>query len=544
MSDYNRNSPLTGAVASAFIKSFEEELKSDSYAVVLSQSPVSEIAGEAFSPQRDYNSVNGLLLATLPEWSVARCAKRYQWKKNTKFESWKSTENMFGKRFYCDYRIDEGINAGAWAVQLCVHAPDNGTASINPPDKISATPFETPDGYRWITLFTITGRLRQFVDNKVIPVPDQLDLEERYKKYRSSDPALIKRELEQISKKEGGKIIAVNITDYDTVRKLRWENKPSLTVTASPGNAGRDANIQPRFSYVADSNYPDNAGWQLDGFDILDGGSGYNTSDSYSLRFTAEPKQTQFNVVKVTTLDHIFGGDRLTFPDGKTQQDSLIKMSITGPIGFADAQAILYADILRLNMLITADQVKETLPDDATISSVSLVKDPYIYGKKASVTKSGYETGEGSNVKVFKAYDVVKVSSSSAIANNSKVSATEDSGTGKRGSGQIVSSKTTGSVTEYTVINSKNFSAGSEIYNTTKGGSNTVTPSTQVTLTFSTKTGSGATTQTITSVEESPVSFGEETKVLGVFDFNDTALERAREGILIRLSLTNDGYIK
>lgn len=544
MSNYNRNSPLAGAVANSFIKSFEEELKSDSYAVVLSQSPVSEIAGEAFSPGRDYNSTNGLLLATLPEWSVARCAKRYKWKKDDLFVSWQSTENMFDKKFYCDHRITEGQYAGAWAVQLCIHAPNDGTRSVVPPNKISATPFSTSDGYRWITLFTLSGRLRQFVDTKVIPVPDQLDLEDRWKEYRSSDPVLVKRQLEKISKKEGGKILSVKITDYLTVRKLRWEEKPSLTITSSPGTAGRVAEIRPNLTYITDSNYPENTGWQIDSFDIINGGSGYNTSDAYSMKFSTEPKQTQLNTVKATTLDNIFGGARFTYPDGKVQTDSLIKMSISGPIGFADAQAILYADTLRLNMIITADQIKENLPDGVDISSVSLVKDPYINGKKASAIKSGYETGSGSNVKVFKAFSTVKVSSASAIANNSKIGATEDSTTSKAGSGQIAASTTTGSVTEYVVLNGKNFAVGSKLFNSTSGGVGSLTPSSAVTVGFSSKGGGGATTQTITEVVESPVSFGEETKVLGTFDFNNTPIERAREGIIIRLSLTNDEYIK
>ena len=544
MSDYNRNSPLAGAVASSFIKSFEEELKSDSYAVVLSQSPVTEIAGDNFSPQRDYNATSGLLLATLPEWSVARCAKRYKWKKDDLFVSWQSTENMFGKKFYCDHRITEGQYAGAWAVQLCVHAPNDGTRSVVPPNEISATPFETSDGYRWITLFTISGRLRQFVDTKVIPVPEQMDLNSRWKEYRSSDPVLVKRQLEKLSKSEGGKIVSVKITDYPTVRKLRWADKPSLQILSNPGSGGREAKIRPNLTYITDSNYPDNSGWQIDSFDIIDGGSGYNTNDAYSMTFSTEPKQTQFNTVKATTLDNIFGGSRFTYPDGTVQSDSLIKMSISGPIGFADAQAILYADILRLNMVISAEQIKENLPDGVNISSVSLVKDPYIDGKKASETQSGYEIGSGSNVKVFKAYDTVTVSSASAIADNSKIGATVDDTTGKAGSGQVVSSTTTGSETEYIVVNGKNLTSGSKLYNSTSGGTNAVTPSSAVSVGFASKGGGGATTQTITKVTESSVSFGEETKVLGTFDFNDTPIERAREGIIIRLSLTNDEYIK
>ena len=262
------------------------------------------------------------------------------------------------------------------------------------------------------------------------------------------------------------------------------------------------------------------------------------------MTFSTEPKQTQFNTVKATTLDNIFGGSRFTYPDGTVQSDSLIKMSISGPIGFADAQAILYADILRLNMVISAEQIKENLPDGVNISSVSLVKDPYIDGKKASETQSGYEIGSGSNVKVFKAYDTVTVSSASAIADNSKIGATVDDTTGKAGSGQVVSSTTTGSETEYIVVNGKNLTSGSKLYNSTSGGTNAVTPSSAVSVGFASKGGGGATTQTITKVTESSVSFGEETKVLGTFDFNDTPIERAREGIIIRLSLTNDEYIK
>ena len=438
VNNYNRNSPLTGAVASSFIDAFQKEMKSNSYALMLSQSPNDDISGEAFSPQRDYNSVGGLMLATLPEYSVARCAKRHKWVSKDRFVSWKSTENMFGKKFYCDHRITTGKNAGAWAVQLCVNTPVDGTPSVNPPDQISATPFKTADGYEWLTLFVISGRLRQFVDSKVNTC-SRSDVHKMRsgKQYRSTDPVLIKKDLEESSRKEPGKIIAVNISDYDSIQKLRWEEKPSVLLNNAPGDGGRDANIRGIFRYISDSNYPDNQGYQLTGFEIIDGGFNYNTADAYSMTFNLSPKQTQFNTVKVTTLDHIFGGSRLTYPSGKVQKDSLIKMSISGPIGFADAQALLYADILRLNVLITTDQINSIIPENTNISSISLVKEPYIEGVKASQKlkkNKGYEA-PSNDVTVYKAYQKVKTTSSSAIANNSFVRATSDAN-GKKGSGQ------------------------------------------------------------------------------------------------------------
>ena len=558
VNDYNRNSPLTGAVASSFIKAFQDEMKSNSYALVLSQKPNDDISGEAFSPQRDYNSVAGLMLATLPEWSVARCAKRYKWTPKSTFVSWKSTENMFGKKFYCDHRITSGKYAGAWAVQLCINTPLTGTVSVNPPDQISATPFKTADGYEWMTLFLISGRLRQFVDSKVIPVPDQMSIDEEWKKYRSTDPVLIKKDLEELSRLEPGKIMAVNISDWDSIQKLRWEDKPTLLLNNSAGGSGRDANIKANFRYITDSNYSDNQGWQLTGFDIIDGGYGYNTSDAYTMSFNSSPKQTQMNTVKVTTLDHIFGGARLTYPNGKVQKDSLIKLTISGPTGFADAQAILYGDILKINILVSADQIKENLPDGLDISSVTLVKEPYIEGVKASKKlkkTKGYES-PSNDVKIYRAYDKITTTSSSAISNKSFVRTTASSA-GKKGSGQIASSSTVGSSTEYIVINGKNFEVGGKLYNATQGGTNSFTPESSSVKQYGisdatalskgtgySTTDSSASEQTITAISLSPVSFGTETQVMGTFDFNDTEIERSREGVLVKLTLTNDDYIK
>lgn len=542
-STFSRNSPLAGVAAEAFIKTFEEDLLrgENSYALILSQEPDAQIAGEKNSPMNTHNALDGIMGVVLPEFSATVGTKRWKWEPADNFTPWDSTVNMFGKRFYCDHRITDGPNAGAHGVWLLLDKPADGSGTTTPPSKLSYEPVKGIDGYVWKFLYLISGIERRFLDSGFLPVPKTISVTDEWKKFSSTDPRLTNKQVEEDSRKNlAGTISSLQISDYNTWKNLRWNVKPQFFVTEDPGTDGRSAKIKPIMHYVDDTNFPDNSGWKITNFEVTDGGKNYSPFAAFSLYVTEDPKQNSYS--GTYTSDYIFGTSRK-----EGQKRELLHASVFGPDGGSNYRELLYANMLRVNVLITAEEIAKHVPVGTEISSVSLVQNPYIDNALAH-TKIKYQTPSGGSVKTFSAAKKVTVSSATALANGKLVRSTKVGGTSssnKKGVGQIAASETIGSSTTYTIVNGKNFDT-SLLYDVnetsisagyTEFTSKPATSSASATAaTKSSDTGAGSTTYTVTSVEDPRITSGPETRVIGEFSYGATTVD-SDQGVLIKLTL-------
>jgi len=539
MATSNKNSPLFGKAAEALISTFAADVTDKVYGVVFSQAPNVEISGEAGSQlESDTSADSGFALAILPEWMGTILVKRNKWTSGKIYTPWDHTKDMFEKPFYVDHKITSGRYAGAWAIQVCINSPGNGSlgvASVKPPDQINYGGFDTEDGYRWKTIDLVVGKDIQFVDQKHIPIKEMLSVDDNYKKYASTDPVLIKKDIEERELTNWGEILAVRVTNNDVLSKLRWplDRKPILRFISSPEDGGREAIIETQATYITDPNNSEVEGWKITGFKVTDGGARYHPTSAYSLYFNYEPNQNEFS--GEWTSDYIFGSSR--FSD---QSDRIIKLVISPyKRGMSNVRDLLGANILGVNALITADDLKRTIGTDiSNIGAATLVSTPYVGGKEISKSDR-FEAARGGTARLYDMSTKVTVSSATALDDGKSVKSTPASGSALRGAGQVSSSSTVGSSTTYRLVNSdKNWKIGQELYDSTE-----FTPAKHAIGPGSAVDGKAAfesaTTYTVSDVVNSEVGIGQKTQNLGTISLGTQTLNAA-QGILLKFRLTDE----
>jgi hypothetical protein len=396
------------------------------FATELNNNPLTFIVGSFHGEENESTSsavakdnlagaVVGKTLSEDAAENVASVTRRFDWKSGQIITPY-DPDNTNNSNHY---RLVN--NNSTYEVWLCLENPEGLISTIRPAGAYGKK-LSFDDGYKWIKLYSIVGKMTQFLSANYMPVPsfDDITLAPDNTSLRQAEDTI------KYWYNNRGSILRIDIDQ--SLKDIRWSlDSPEPTIDLRQITAS-NANI--RWNWISDSKNSDQTkrGRQLVGATILDGGSGY-TQTSNILNLSTEPTYSPKNL----TSDHIVGNN---YSSRNEKYGPLIK-----PVLFShhlDFQNILNADRLMLLFSIDSSEIAQTT-DVTLFDTVTLVQN------LQSTGGGTIENAIGKN-KVFRMTDKVTMSGNHGLAVGNEIqSATISSGTRSIG-GRVASTPTTTTV--------------------------------------------------------------------------------------------------
>ena len=413
------NQGITQLVNKTFAKYFSQEIKAN---------PLTFIAG-SFYGERGEDAASGsskdvlagaVIGKTLSEDdgdNIATVTRRVDWKKGAIFTPY-NPENPENKNHYALV-----INNNIYEVWLCLENGDGfetGLISTIKPAGAYGKVLKFDDGYKWLKLYSINGKMTQFLSANFMPVPT-------FDNITNAPDNTPLREAEKSVDywwNNIGKIMRVEIDS--SIKDIRWTSEPKISlrqITDSPAKIFWD------WQYTGYDPDASKIGWKLANATVTDGGSGY-TQTVNNLELSSEPNYSPMNI----DSDELVGNDYAT---RIKKYGPLIKLVLFA--GHLDFVSVLNAD--RVMLLFSIDSSEIAQHTSVTqFDSVTLVQNLKDKNGEGSI-----EGTVGKN-KAFRMTDIITTAASHGQSiGNEMQSATVSGGT--RGIGaRVAASRTSNSV--------------------------------------------------------------------------------------------------
>ena len=415
------NQGITQLVNKTFAKYFSQEIKAN---------PLTFIAG-SFYGERGEDAASGaskdvlagaVIGKTLSENdgdNIATVTRRVNWKKGAVFTPY-NPENPENKNHYALVN-----NNNTYEVWLCLENGDGfetGLISTIKPAGAYGKVLTFDDGYKWLKLYSITGKMTQFLSANFMPVPTFDDI------INAPDNTPLREAETSVNYwwNNIGKIMRVEIDD--SVKDIRWTNEPKISlrqVTDSP------AQIFWNWQYTDYDPDATKIGWKLANATVTNGGSGY-TQTVNNLELSSEPNYSPLNI----TSDELVGNDYATRIE---KYGPLIRLILFS--GHLDFVSILNADRVMLLFTIDSSEIAQhtSVTQFDTVTLVQNLKDN---------TGGSIEGKVGKN-KAFRMTDIITTSGAHGRSVGNEIQSATLSG-GTRGIGARVASSRTSTSVEVT----------------------------------------------------------------------------------------------
>jgi hypothetical protein len=297
---------------------------------------------------------------------------------------------------------------GAQSVWLCI---DNG-ASYNKGLPSTVMPIgnfgeiiKTDDGYRWLKLYNISGKLSKFLTNNFIPVPTNEDIA------NASTDSVLSQSQQSLDfwQQNRGSLLRVDVDPE--VSRIRWSGPIGASFNQITSN---QATINVKQTNDTTNSIIERRGYKLEDIEVQRGGTGY-TEIYNNLSISTEPNYSPEGL----SLDHLVGD---SYSPSLQRYGPLIKPIFS--LGSLDFAAILNADRGMFVASMDFNEIKSSGTETTTFDSVSLVQ---------NLKHSGGQNIEkviGKNT-VFRASDIITLTTapdeevgdtviSATLSNNTK----------------------------------------------------------------------------------------------------------------------------
>lgn len=488
------NQGIVQLINKTFQNHFATELKNNPLTLVVGKfsGEASENVDSSSAKDSLAGAVVGKTMSPDAAQNVSMVTKRVNWKSGNIFTPY-DPDNSENKQHYCLVE-----NNGQYDVFLCL---DNGTgyetglvSTVKPAGGFGGI-INTSDGYSWLKLYSITGKLTQFLSSRFMPVPSFDDI----KNAPANTPIrLAQKSIDYWFSKRGS---FLRVDQDQSLKEVRWSSKPDIDLRQVTSNP---ANINFVFSYDGTNSDVSRRGWKFERGIVDNGGSGYTQSVN-QLKISAEPTYSPQNL----TTDNIAGND---YSDRIGKYGPLIKLVLFS--GFLDFPNILNSDRSMLIFNIDASEIEQTT-GVTSFDSVALVQN------LKTNTNAPIETSVGTD-KAFRMSDVITTSATTSFGVGNEVQSTVVSN-GTRGIGariaavtatnQVEVTRSDGNIDTGDVIYSPTVTKNSSVITAQKGFSFSAS-STATQAYLGTSLASGSTVSTVSSVDKGEGQLASDSQVL------------------------------